>query len=234
LSAVDVLVPVLGRPNRAAPLLASLRASERDVRLRAVLICSAGDVDEIAACEAAEPDELLVAPWKPGSGDYARKVNWAAERSSSPWLFLGADDLAFHPGWAETAIRQGEATPARVVGTNDLGNPHVRRGIHSTHSLVARSYLEVGLADGRPGLLYEGYDHQYVDNELVETAKWRREWAFAAGAVVEHLHPHWGKAETDATYEKALSRTPDDRALFFRRRRLWRRTRPRVRRARAG
>lgn len=113
-----------------------------------------------------------------------------------------------------------EATGAGVIGTNDLGNPRVLAGRHSTHPLVSRRYAnEMGTLDGPGQVVAEVYDHQYCDDELVLTAQRRAEWAFAREAVVEHLHPFFGKAEMDATYDKAIAKTADDRATFMRRRR---------------
>ena len=36
-----------------------------------------------------------------------------------------------------------------MIGTNDKHNPSVRRGIHSTHTLFARSYIEERPGDRR-------------------------------------------------------------------------------------
>jgi hypothetical protein len=41
-----------------------------------------------------------------------------------------------------------------------------------------------------------------VDDEIVTAAKQRNMWAPALAAVVEHLHPNWGKAEVDDTYTR--------------------------------
>ena len=104
----------------------------------------------------------------------------------------------------------------RVIGTNDLHNPSVKRGKHSTHSLIARSYVEErpATADESDPVMWEGYDHQYVDLELIEVAKRRNEFQFAQNAIVEHFHPHWGNARTDPTYKKAFRRTVADRKLY--------------------
>jgi hypothetical protein len=53
--------------------------------------------------------------------------------------------------------------------------------------------------------------------ELVEVAKRRGEWAFAKRAVVEHFHPHWGNADSDPTYIKAMRSTAHDRRLYMQR-----------------
>lgn len=163
----------------------------------------------------------IVDPWP--RGDYARKINHGVRAVSADWYFQGADDLVFHPGWLSAALRAAETNGARVIGTQDLCNPRTRGGRHSTHSLVARSYVEeVGTGDEPGKMLHEGYEHGFVDDELVYVAMRRREFAFARDAIVEHLHPTRAKAEMDSTYEKALDPRSHarDRALWRQRRRV--------------
>jgi hypothetical protein len=140
--------------------------------------------------------------------------------SDEPLIFTGACDLAFHVGWLEACERRIDAG-AQVVGTNDLGNPRVIAGDHSTHTLMTRAYASLPCIDGSPGPLFEGYRHEQLDDELVGTAKARGVYAHADDAHVEHLHPNWGKAPTDATYDAQTERMRADRGLFRRRRRLW-------------
>jgi len=66
-----------------------------------------------------------------------------------------------------------------------------------------------------------GYASKNCDNELIELAKSRNQWAFAKHSVVEHLHPVWGLAEWDPTYEKAFRETSQDQRLFWKRKRAW-------------
>lgn len=222
-----VLVPVLDRPHRVRPIVDSLRETAR--RADPVFVCSPGDMEEIDAVldAGAEP---LIADWEPGRGDYARKINLAWRHTDHDWVLLGADDLVFHQGWLEAALAVHARTGACVVGTNDLGNRRVVSGRHSTHSLVHRDYGECGTADDPGLLLHEGYWHNFVDDEFVQTALHRRTYAHAAAALVEHLHPHWRKADMDATYEKGQLHFDADRALFNTRARLWRATERRRRR----
>jgi hypothetical protein len=212
---------VLARPHRVRPLLESLLASQEDTELRPVFIASPGDQPEIDAVRETGA-ELMIVDWEPGSGDFARKHNALVRAVESDWYFVGADDLAFHPGWAEEALRVQAETEACVIGTNDLGNPTVRTGIHATHMLICRDYLKCNPVVDAPGLLFcEEYDHACCDNELVETAQWRGTYAHAHDSVVEHLHPFWGKSARDLTYDKGLARSMEDRTLYSSRRHLW-------------
>lgn len=219
---IAVVVPVLGRPQNAQRLADSLTAATT-VEHRLVWVVSVSDRDQFLACKAAGGD-LIEAEWPPGPGDFARKVNKAHRNTIEPFVFQGADDIEFTPGWDVAALAVAEATGAGVVGTNDDANPMVKRGDHSTHSLIRRSYVEEhgGTLDG-PGLVFsEAYGHQWCDNELVELAKARGQWAFAASSVVRHRHWVWRTAPMDETYARGSASARADRALFEQRRRAWR------------
>lgn len=242
MSSLAVLVPVLGRPHRVAPLVASLEASHlpgtHDVGIHFVV--SREDLEQQQAVEAAMRAYesrsngigigMIRAPWHAGAGDYAKKINYAfrllvaGERFGQyEWAFLGADDLEFKPGWFHVALRIHSERGACVIGTNDIGNSRVVHGNASTHSLVHRRYGECGTIDEPDSgkLLHEGYDHNFVDDEFVQTALCRETYWKAHDVVVEHLHPHWRKGEQDATYVKGQRAFAQDSALFTRRRPLW-------------
>lgn len=211
-----VIVPMLGRAHRVAPLLESIHAT---CSARVLFACTEGDEAVIAAIDAAGEERITLPPR--ARGDYATKINTGYRRSTEPLIFLGADDLRFHPGWFEAATARLHGRVG-VVGTNDLGSPRVLRGEHATHCLVTRDYADrYGTVDGPGQILFEGYWHEFCDDELVGTAKRRRAWAFAGDSHVEHLHPHWGKAPTDDLYEAQRRRMDDSRALYHRRRRRW-------------
>lgn len=209
---------MLGRAHRVGPLLESLAAATTDYRV--LFLLTPGDTDVIGAVETAGGD--WVAVQRRDRGDYARKINAGYRATTEPLLFLGADDLHFHPHWFERAVAPFTDSRVGVVGTNDLGNRRVISGDHATHALVRRSYIdEHGTIDEPGKVLHEGYAHEYVDDELVGTAKHRGAWAFAADSVVEHLHPQWGKAPSDPMYDAQAERMSTSRHLFLRRRRLW-------------
>lgn len=222
---IDVIIPVLNRPQNAAKVAESIvTATKGDYTI--TFVCSPRDEAEIEAVRATGFDYILT-QWEPGPGDGARKWNCGYRNTSSPYVFLAADDLEFEYGWDEQALLVAARSHAGVIGTNDDANPLVKRGLHSTHSLVSRSYIDlVGgtFLDG-PGIVYhEGYEHQWVDTELCEAAKQRGQWAFARRSVVRHLHPlfpHRGRERTpmDDTYRKALGGARHDSQLFLSRRR---------------
>ena len=226
---IAILVPVLNRPQNAQPLVDSIRRGS-DEPHQIIFLCSPGDNEEMLACLDTRADVDVVG-FQNGPGDWAKKINHGFTITQSEFCLLGADDLRFHSGWDIEALEVADGFGAGVIGTNDLGNATVMRGLHSTHPLVRRSYVEEqGTIDEVGKCLHEGYSHQWVDNELIQTAQMRGEWAFAPNSLVEHMHPYWKKSKMDSTYEKALSTSKEDHALFQQRRFLWSRAAMRSRR----
>ena len=222
---VAILVPVLRRPHRVRPLLASIVEATPEPH-RILFLATAGDAPEIAEIIAAGADHrqvsLEVLP--PNRvGDYARKINHGYRVTSTPFVFLGADDLAFRPGWLTAGLAHFDDPAIGVVGTQDLApTERARTGQHATHFLVRRSYADQHGTIDEPGkILHEGYPHEYVDDELIGTAKHRAAWAFAFDSITEHLHPSWGKAPTDQLYARQRQRMSAGARTLARRRGLW-------------
>lgn len=209
---VDVIVPVLHRPENVAPLVKSLRASTG--LARCLFVVEPGDEVEIAEVVAAGADYIE------HPGTFSEKVNEAYRRlgqdAPAPWLLLVGDDVTFRPGWLDHAQAVAKRYGAQVVGTNDLANPRVMRGEHATHPLIRRAYVdELGASWDGPGVVcHEGYRHCFVDDEIVTVAKSRGVFQAALGSQVEHHHPIAGKATDDPVYQKGQSTFTSDRATF--------------------
>jgi hypothetical protein len=208
-----VLVPVMRRPKNAAPFMASLRkTSSVDV----YALADAGDDETIRAWREVGAVVLIRRYAADRGGTFAEKVNFGADSTSEPWLFLVGDDVRFRPGWLDQAQQTARDTGCAVVGTNDLSNPRVMAGDHGTHLLIDRGYVDkVGASWDGPGVVcHEGYRHWFVDDELVTVAKQRGQWAHAASSIVEHLHPLWGKADSDEVYALGQSHAEADAKVF--------------------
>jgi hypothetical protein len=207
--ATAVIVPVMKRPQNAAPFMASLRASTGLATVYAV--ADKGDHETRAAWLAAGATVLDAK-----GSHFAEKVNEGARRTSEPWVFVVGDDVRFHPGWLDHAQYVGNTEGVAVVGTNDGANPRVLTGEHATHLLIRRSYIdEVGASLDGPGLVcHEGYRHWYVDDEIVSAAKLRGQWGMALAAMVEHHHPIWGTAPEDDVYKLGQLGAEADSKLF--------------------
>lgn len=216
---IDILVPMLGRADSVERLARNI-AAMTEPPYTLLWLCSPDDGAVIDQCQLW--GDTHVVDWQPCPGDYARKINAGYRLTSSAWIFTGASDLKFHDGWVEAAMPK--MAGADVVGTNDMHNAVVKKGDHSTHSLIRRSYVdELGASFDGPGIVYsEAYDHQFVDTELVWLAKRRGVWSHARGSLVEHLHPFWnGRRGMDATYEKGLAKGREDSRLFEQRKSLY-------------
>lgn len=211
-----VIVPVMRRPQNAAPFMESLRATTDDAVVYPV--CDDSDYPTIEAWEEAGAEPVIRIPRPDRDGTFAEKVNFAAALTYEPWLFITGDDVRFHPGWLEHA-RAAAGDRYDVIGTNDLANPRVMAGQHGTHLLIRRSYVdEQGASWDGPGVVcHEGYRHWYVDDEVVTAARQRGAWASARASVVEHLHPLFGKGTNDDVYRLGQSHAAQDGALFQRR-----------------
>ena len=216
---IDVLVPVLGRPQNVQPLVESFlkTASQMD---EMHFLCTPGDDRQIAACEKSGQN-VMVVEWPARKFDYARKMNDGFRSTERDFLLLAADDVTFMPGWRDAALAC--AGEYGVIGTNDMASAHVKSGRSSTHPLVRRSYIEVygGSYDGPGWLIHEGYDHNFSERELVELAQKRGQWVFCKNSVIKHRHPLWKTEEWDDTYRKAMKNFQRDFRLFNTRRRRY-------------
>lgn len=220
---IAILLPVLNRPSQAQRVVATIRQASAAAH-RILFLCSPHDRRQIRAASACDA-ELLVVPWDLGPGDFAMKTNYGLACTDEEFVFCGADDLTFEDGWDTAALAVADEAGAGVIGTWDGANPVVKHGKHSTHSLVRRSYAdEGGTLDGTGAIYCELYDHQCVDNELIEIAQARRAWAFAQHSRVLHHHPLYDRsASMDDTYRRALAHGKEDRVLFMQRRLAWQR-----------
>jgi glycosyltransferase involved in cell wall biosynthesis len=217
-----ILIPVLRRPHRIVPLLQSIEETTTTIKYDVLFIASPSDREEIKELNNEGAPFIVMTDDYEGRGDYARKINFGYRQTTEPYIFLGADDLRFYPNWFEMASRRMVGRIG-VVGTNDLGNPRVKAGQHSTHSLVSREYVDkYGTIDEKGKILYEGYSHCFVDDELIATARRRRAWVFAKDSIVEHNHPNWGKGIMDDVYESGIKNFQRDAQLFMARRRKFR------------
>lgn len=219
MSDLAFLVPVLNRPQHVRPLLESICATTPDAHV--VFIADPDDVGEIAAIEMwmGSPEATygdLTISLLFHAGSYAKKINHAVGVTTESYIFLGADDLRPEDGWFDVA-RSSIDAGAGVVGVNDL---LPRRRDHTTHFLVSRKYAERGGIDS-DGVLCESYRHNFVDDELIATARHRGLYRYENLAKVRHLHPQGQSAPDDATYQKGRRSFHADRALFAARTALW-------------
>ena len=152
----------------------------------------------------------------------AGALNTAFNKTTEQYLFTGADDFDYKPGWLEKCLEM-MVDPVKVVGTNDLHNRDVLKGIYATSFLIDRDYIneQSGTFD-EPGLiLTETYLHNFPDREFAEIAQLRGVYAHCFEAIVEHLHWSYGLSEKDETYDKQRGTQKRDHRLYLERKALW-------------
>ena len=213
MSTVAVIIPTMGRPDSIRRTIENLKETAPAARPHFVI-----EADDIDSAEAVGKRKHTAGDF----GTYARCINAGWRDCPERILMTSDDDCVYHAGWLPAALKLMKGD-VRVVGTNDLGNPQVLAGEHSTHSLVDRRYIEqVGaVADEGPGSFMFEYDHNYTDAELIETAKARGVFAPCLDSVVEHIHPDYGGRDPDPTWEKTRRAVAQDYATFCERRHLW-------------
>lgn len=222
---LSIIIPSYGRPDKIKGVLQNVILSTLTRDIEVLVVVERGQqMNEYMAATYDTPAKVIV---NEGPKNYAGAVNTAygAISSDSTHIFLGADDLNFHQDWDFFALQALKASShLRVVGTNDLGNAQVLAGTHATHYLIDRRYIDEigGVADGSKGqVLFEGYDHNYTDTEFIGTAKARAVFTPCLTSIVEHIHPAFGKAALDPTYEKGNLHLRDDSELYLSRIPLW-------------
>lgn len=208
---VTVVVPVLRRPQNAEPFMASLREAVLQGSRPDVIAVANRDDQETAEAWRRAGATVGFCDEEPGS--FGQKANLAAHFVTTDWMFLVGDDVKFHPGWLETALIDLDPSVC-VVGTNDLGTPHVQAGEHATHMFLRMDYIH------HPGASWDGpdtacgpYRHWFTDNEMVTVAKLRGVWTWR-NAIVEHLHPYFDRGEMDDIYAIGEEHSQADARLW--------------------
>jgi hypothetical protein len=161
---------------------------------------------------------LDVTLWRDRLRPWGHRLNSMYRRTTEPYLFLGADDVRFHPRWLAAAMGRMRQVDG-VVAVNDLLNPA------GTLALVSRRYLdeESGCMDRPRTVIFPGYRHNFSETELFWTARRRGRFAYAGDAVVEHLHFSRGPSGIphDEVYALGGSSWGHDETLYNSRRHLF-------------
>lgn len=225
---IDIVTPTLWRHNRLRAYCENIFTATRSSCI--VTFVAEGDdqatldtVDELIAWD--RRVRLLINERRAcTTGAY----NTAMGHLVTPWWFASGDDLVFADGWDVPVMKLAAEGKWKVIGTNDLGNPDVLRGITATHFLVESDYIltQGGVLDLRPGLAgCEDYQHNFFDCELVETAHERGVWVPCLESHVEHRHWVFGKSGIDATYARTRPFEHPDRVLWGERRKMFKEAR---------
>lgn len=143
---------------------------------------------------------------------------WAVKTN---WFVLSQDDIIFHKGWLDNALKH-ISKGIKVVGLYD-GYPYHLQSQHSVAWLINKNYVQRNsLSIGHKNVLFNpDYKKNYADNELNDTAKFRGVWAYASDSLAEHIHPGFNKSQMDSTYQMNEKFLGEDRGLYNSRIHLW-------------
>jgi hypothetical protein len=205
---IGIVVPVMARPQNAAPFIRSLVAAGPTPAVYPV--CDPDDHPTRDAWRAAGTEPLVS-----GRGHtFANKAQHAYLNTSEPWIMLVGDDVRFHSGWLEAATLAASPEVC-LISTNDLGNPYVAAGTSAIHPIIRRTWVDDSGAswDGPGHITHEGYRH-ICDMEWSAKAINEGVFVYCPDAVVEHVHPVWSRAEWDRTYQTGMAANRADLALF--------------------
>lgn len=201
------ILPVYNNVKNSSPLVTSI-----------YFIIEKDDQESIGILESSHLTYFFNERQKSSAG----ALNTAYSKTTEKYFYTGSDDLEFRPGWLEKCLEK-MVDPIKVVGTNDLHNREVLRGVYATSFLIDRDYIKQfsGTFDEKGLILSESYIHNQADREFVEIAKLRGVFMPCLEAVVEHLHWAWGLSSKDETYAKHDGTSNHDRRLYRSRRPLW-------------
>lgn len=194
-----VIVPSRGRPDNFLRLVEVFKVAEH----AEMLVCQDND-DEPYPSDGGVV-RRLVGPRK----SFATWLNYAT--STWPWIdqypFVGAfgdDHCPQAPGWDKEIIDALKAMGTGMVYANDL---HQGERLSTTIFMTANIFKTLGYF-AVPGF------HQYCDPGWFAMGKAAGCLEYLPDVVIEHLHPHAGKAEMDKTYMDSLAHYHDDMAVM--------------------
>lgn len=199
---INVLLPSANRPDKLERCLNSLMDSESPTRV--VVATVTGDAESY---EVAKQFGCMTLPIERGGSISAWNYLYGV-MPNADYVVLAADDLTFHRGWLGYSLSAADRTMAELIGFNDL-SPRCQQ--YASHWIVSTRFITNHLGGV---MLPPHYKAWYADQEVVDIAKREGLYHMEPNAVVEHLHPEWGKAKTDDTYRLASKNHAADRNIY--------------------
>lgn len=201
-----VIMPTFHRVARARLCIQRLVESMQGRKVGLYLVLNADDSESLEAFEGlprviVPKGSTAVFAWNEG-------LRVAARDPEAQYFVLGADDLAWRPGWLDAVMKVSAG--AGYIGLNTL--EYEDRAC--THYVLSRDFI-VNVLGGV--LIPPPYKHCYSDKEVFERAKKAGAFVYCKDAVVEHLHPAHGKADMDETYTAATAYDAEDRETYYKR-----------------
>jgi hypothetical protein len=216
---VAVLYPTKGRPEQARERLSALLSQNtpKGVTLEVIAAVCQDDLETLDTMIALMPayGNNLHVTLRPNDSTAVEGWNQAYEVAfyrGAYWHVLGADDIVWHEGWLDEAVRIARLGNVEVIGFNDL---QTNIDDYAPHYMVFWSFLDI-YQDGY--FIPPEYKTWWFDREICERAKAIDAYAPAWNAVLEHRHPDWKTAPMDDTYKLAWPYHDQDKATYLERR----------------
>jgi hypothetical protein len=220
---VALLMPTRGRADRLFDNVSHLLAQHypEDVWLQIVMAVPANDIDTIEATiglrrlrknPRAEAVRILRKPESTAVDGWNLAYAFGY-KTGADWFILGADDISFKDGWLDEALKVADETGAHVIGLND--GDHTDLNHYAPHYMVTRDFTLNHLGEYMVPPMYNAW---WFDREVCEKAQSLGVYAQAPMAVADHLHPNWGTAQNDATYQMGAAYHGVDQHHYERRR----------------
>ncbi len=202
---ISVLIPSTGRPTHLENTLDSLYHSTNSRSLiELVLVVEKDPTSTKVAREYLDRFGRVIIDCDTSRTDYqGSPAAWdrALSLCTGEFIVFAADDLTFHDGWLQEALKVMEEwfdKNGGLVGFND----GIWDGLElSTHYLMSRWFV-VNILGGR--ISWPCYVHSFNDLETNDRAKDARRHAWAPRAAVTHNHWFVGTREQDDTDKRAL------------------------------
>jgi hypothetical protein len=199
---ISLLMPTRGRPDNIVRLLKSLHDTSH---VMPQVICRIDDDDAEAKSAldqliaAGEPLDYICGP----RATMTSYWNECAKATDAEIVMFAADDLIFRTkGWDSAVIKAFDSHPDQLIFVH--GNDGHWGNRFGTHGFLHRKWIDaVGYV--LPPYFSSDYGDTWVND--VANALNRRVYV---QITTEHMHPLWGKADMDATYQERLARHQKD------------------------
>lgn len=199
-----IVTPTRGRPGSAARLAAAVHARS-ELRTHIVFCVDDDDPerDQYSAdlCDAEDFTTILFGRRQSLSGwtnMVVRQLLAQPELTPRYFASLGDDHVPRTPGWDRKLTAAIERMPAGLgfaYGDDKLQGARLPTAWVVSAPIVA----ELGW------MMLPTCEHMYVDNAVLALGTAAGCIAHHPGVVIEHMHPHNGKAEWDSSYESSNS-----------------------------
>jgi len=202
---VSIIIPTRQRLDRLLHTITSLRDAGATGLTELVIVVD-NDPEIYDYLKAKHLADILI--YNTERLEAVASWNTGAAMANGDYLFTGADDIIFKPGWLDRALEAMQSRNYGVVAINDM---HNGPDGPATHVLINRQFSR----DHLGGVLWcPHYVHYFIDTEVKIRAATIGRFHWCKEAIVEHQHPAAGKAKNDSLYQESQKWWEQDERTF--------------------